>query len=184
MRNTFKEIMMRRSKIFLPVMMTMFLAGGTLLATNAISAPHDGPGRHGGPAMQGDMDDCPGMMGGYGMMGGPGMGGCPGMAGHGAKISPEQQQKVQALFADAETRLQPLRDKLFVKKHELRALENATNPDVAAVAKKAEEITAIRAQMRQERMDLGTKLDKELGLKPGTHGFMGGKGHRGGHGPY
>ncbi len=63
-----------------------------------------------------------------------------------------------------------LRQELFVKKEELRALQNAATPDVAAVSKKATEITQVQNKLMDEKKSLGMALDKALGLAPGTHG--------------
>ena len=165
---------MNTSKMILPAALTIFLAGGALITGNAIGAPHDG---HGQGMMQNEA----------------GMGGmpCPGMAGMGGKgyhrgmnATPEQREKARAIMQEAETKMQPMRDQMFIKREELRAMQNAATPDTKAVAQKASEINTLRDQMRKERVALGEKLDKELGLEPGTHSF-GGYGHGGyGHGGY
>lgn len=164
---------MRSSKLILPAALTVFLAGGAL-ATQALAAPGDHGGKHemtnhGGPGM----GDCPMMRGGYG---------------HGGKgahmnMTPEQRQKMQTITQEADAKMNPLRDQLYTKHQELRALQNATNPDVKAVSQKANEINSLREQLRKERVTLGDRIDKELGLEPGTHNFGGGRmgGHGGGH---
>ncbi len=126
---------------------------------------------------------------------------CPCMnGGHGgqgmqkSEITDAQRAEAQALVEAAQEKMRPLRDQTFVKKHELEALKNAANPDVQAVSKTAQELVALREQLRQEKDALGIALDKALGLPPGTHGFKGydmkmprhgkghGKGHDGDHG--
>ena len=138
---------MKNAKIFLPALMAATLVGGTVFATDAISGPHhytDGSGQ--------------------GMMMGGGYGGCPGMRGAYAAMSPEKQAKYDSIMEDFYNKMQPLRDKLFVKRQELRALQNAANPDVKAVSQAASEINNLRDQMRKERDDLETRLEKEVGL--------------------
>lgn len=172
---------MNTTKMILPAALTIFLAGGALFATTAISGPHDGYG-YGHGMMQGDCN-------------GPGMGSpCPGMYGRGMQqgggnISPEQRQKLRDMVQESDAKIQPMRDQMYIKGEEMRALQNSANPDVKAVSQKAAEINALREQMRKERVALGEKIDKELGLEPGTHNFggygHGGRGHRGyGHGGY
>ena len=53
---------------------------------------------------------------------------------------------------------EPLRDQLFVKRSELRALENSTNADQAAVEKTAREFLDLRNQLR----DLHDKLVQDM----------------------
>lgn len=167
---------MKSSKLILPAALTVFLAGGAL-ASQAMAAPHDDHGgrheaaAHGGQGME--MGGCP-MMSGGGMHGGM----------H-KNMTPEQREKMRVIMNEADAKLSPLRDQLFVKHQEMRALQNATNPDVKAVSQKAGEINALREQMRKERKAMGDRIDKELGLEPGTHDFgrghMGGQGGHGGH---
>ena len=168
---------MTTSKMIIPALMTVFLAGGAVVATKASAAPHED---HGGQHEMQNHD---------GQDGGKGMGGCPMMRGHGGghgkmNLTPEQRQKMNVIMEEAHTRLTPLRDQIYVKHQEMKALQNATNPDVKAVSQKATEITALREKMRAERKALGDRIDKELGLEPGTHNFdgYGHKGARGGHG--
>lgn len=163
---------MNSSKLILPAALTVFLAGGAL-ATQAVAAPHDDHGgrheamNHGGNGGM-EMGDCPMMRGGYQ---------------HGGKhmnMTPEQREKMRVIMSESDAKLTPLRDQLFIKHQELKALQNATNPDVKAVGQKANEINTLREQLRKERAALGDRIDKELGLDPGTHDF--GRGHMGGHG--
>ncbi len=81
----------------------------------------------------------------------------------------------------SQDKMRPLQQDLFVKEQELRALQNATNPDVAAVSKKATEITQVRSKLQDEKKSLGLALDKALGLAPGTHGMHGKRGMHGMH---
>lgn len=112
--------------------------------------------------------DCPGMaqMGNHSGGHGDGQTAAPSKA---MNISPEQRAKVNTIVQEAQAVIQPLRDQLFVKHEELRAMQQASNPDVTAVSKKAQEIIALREQLRKERHALGQKIDKELGLPEGTH---------------
>lgn len=100
----------------------------------------------------------------------------------GIRLNDEQQAKVNALMTESEAKVRPLHDQLFVKNQELQALQNASSPDMKAVNAKAMEINDLREQIRKERAGLGKKLDTTLGLKPGTHGNMGGYGNMCGYG--
>ena len=142
---------MKNTKIFLPALMAATLIGGTVFTTDAISGPHhytDGSAQ--------------------GMMGG-----CPGMRGAHAAMSPEKQAIYDNIMEDFHNKMQPLRDKLFVKRQELRALQNAANPDVKAVSQTASEINSLRDQMRKERNDLKKRLEKEVGLTTYRNGNSG-----------
>ncbi len=124
--------------------------------------------------------------------------GCPYSGGHGKymqEMSDEQRTKVQNLLDASDKVTTPLKEKMFVKKQELEALQNAATPDVSLVTKASNELVELRRQLREEKDKLGAELDKALGLKPGTHKFsnyghgdgMGhgkgqGKGHGKGHG--
>ncbi len=113
--------------------------------------------------------------------------GCPYMGGaHGSmhqyNITDEQRAQAQALVEAAQEKMRPLRDQNFVKKQELEALKNAANPDVQAVVKTAQEIVALREQLRVEKEKLGDALDKALGLPEGTHNMGHGMKHGDGYG--
>ena len=78
----------------------------------------------------------------------------------GPQMTPEQRQKMEAAFAQYAEKIQPLEDQLFVKKQELRALQNAPQPDVNAVGAKAAEIVKLRRQLDT----LHREMAKEAGL--------------------
>ncbi len=84
-----------------------------------------------------------------------------------------QREAARIVREQAQMRMQPLHQAMFVKQQELRALHNAATPDVNAVSQKAMEINEIRSQMDQERKNAGLALDIALGLKPGTHSMRG-----------
>ncbi len=85
------------------------------------------------------------------------------------EISQAQRQEARKAMEASQAKMEPLRAAMFVKKQELRALQNAANPDVAAVSAKATEITTLQAKMADEKKNLGMALDTALGLEPGTH---------------
>ena len=78
----------------------------------------------------------------------------------GPQMTPEQRQKMQAVFAKYAEKMHPLEDQLFVKKQELQALQNASQPDVNAVGAKASEIV----KLRRELDTLHREMAKEAGL--------------------
>lgn len=98
------------------------------------------------------------------------------------RMTPEEREKMEAVFAKYGEKMQPLEDQLYVKKHELRALENAPQPDVKAVGAKAEEIIKLRRELDKMHREMA----KEAGLPApawggpcgfGPKGFKGPKGH-------
>ncbi len=86
-----------------------------------------------------------------------------------AQFTDAQKAEAHKLIEASRDKMSPVRDSLYVKQQELKALQNATNPDVQAVAKTAQEITQLRGKMQSERQTLGLALDKALGLPAGTH---------------
>lgn len=159
---------MKTSKFFVPALLAVTLVGGASFATTAFSAPHGGG--HGGhvaaDANSGDgmggMGGCPGMTeGGRGYHGG--MGYHMGQAYN--SLTPEKRAQFDTMLQDLRNKMTPLRDALYVKKQELRALQNATNPDVNAVSKVATEITNLRNKMRTEHENFVEKAEKDLGIK-------------------
>ena len=86
-------------------------------------------------------------------------------------VSPEKQGAYDAMMKDYYSRVSPIQDKLNAKGIELDALSR--NPN---------------AKLRAERMTLGDKMEKELGVQPGRGmmgngmGYHNGGRHGGGHG--
>lgn len=166
---------MKTSKFFVPALLAATLVGGATFATSAFSAPHGGG--HGGHmaseatsgdnmgGMSGGMGGCAGMSeGGRGYHGGQG-----GMGYHMGQaynaLTPEKRAQFDTMLQDLRTKMTPLRDDLYVKKQELRALQNATSPDVNAVSKTATEINNLRNKMRAEHEKFVEKVEKDLGIK-------------------
>lgn len=110
---------------------------------------------------------------GYGMMGGNGY----------AQLTPEKQAAVDRLVAEHEKAMAPLREQLFARNAELRALENQQNPDLKAVNAAASEVGTLRGRMFDEAQAFRDKVAKETGwtMGPGMgygrgYAMMGGSG--------
>ena len=92
---------------------------------------------------------------------------CPGMQGHGmmgrGAYTPEQQQKYDAIVAEFVKQMEPVKDQMFIKRQELRALQNASNPDIAAVRATATELLQLRKQLGQMHETMTQRLEKEVG---------------------
>ena len=172
-------------KLMIPVLMAV-LAGGSLVATESFAGPHHGGPRHGdgygyGPGYDGrGYGPCPGYGPGYD---GPDFrGGCPGMGwGHGRHghgfgyraMSPEQRAAVDKIVNEYSPRLEPLRDQIFVKRQELRALRNASSPDVKQVRQTAEELAKLHNQMADLHDEMMEKISREVGFPDGPAGRPG-----------
>lgn len=76
----------------------------------------------------------------------------------GPRLTPEQRKTYDKLVDDFNAKAEPLRDQLFVKRAALRALENSTNAEPAAVEKAAREFLDLRNQLRA----LHDKLVKDM----------------------
>lgn len=105
------------------------------------------------------------------------LGGCPMMQKQGMynAMTPEMQAKHDAIMEDFYNKIMPLRDKIWAKKAQLRALSGNPNMKPADYTKLTDEIVALRQQMRQELRSLRTRFQKEMGMTPGM--MWGGYGH-------
>ena len=129
---------MNTSRVMIPALLAAALIGGTM-TSDAFAGPH-----HRG---QGN---------GYGPCYGYGDGGCweGGWGHHGhargwgyRAMSDAQRAKFDKIMEEFAPRMEQLRDSIYVKRQELRALENATNPDVKAVREAATEMARLRNEM-------------------------------------
>ena len=80
-------------------------------------------------------------------------------------VSPEKQGAYDAMMKDYYSRVSPIQDKLNAKGIELDALSLLT-PSPETISKLANEVAELRSQLRAERMTLGDKMEKELGISP------------------
>ena len=98
-------------------------------------------------------------------------------------MSDAQRAKFDKIMEEFAPRMEQLRDSIYVKRQELRALENATNPDVKAVREAATEMARLRNEMADLHDALGDKLAAEVGVPEGfkdaPHGPRGPRGDRG-----
>ncbi len=121
----------------------------------------------------------------FARMGGMGMGGgCATGAVYNA-LTPEKQAKYDAIYKEADARIQPLKDKAWAKHTELNALSGNPNTKPEAISKLTGELSDLRTQIRKEYTALDERLEKEVGVNPGygRMGHMGmGGGMMGGHG--
>lgn len=145
-----------RSKIIVPALMAA-LMGGTFLATDSMAGPHHrgdygrgdyGPGYHHGR--------CDSMSWGHH--------GHPSCWGYYRNLPQEKREAFDKIMAEYGPRMEPLRDQIFVKRQELRALQNSTNPDVALVRQAAEELVKLHNQMADLHDEMATRLSSEVGM--------------------
>lgn len=80
------------------------------------------------------------------------------------KLAPEQREKVKAIHQEFAPKIDPIKDQLFIKKEELKALQNSQNPDVTAVKNCATEITNLKKQLRTLHKQRDEKIDAEIGI--------------------
>lgn len=157
---------MKTSKIALPLILSMVLVAG---AGSVFAEDQDAP--------EPDQScvPCPGFQGGFhgfhhgmrgpGWMGygpcgyGPADGMDPGFRG---ALSDEGQARYDKIMSEYRGKIDKVRDELFVRKSELRALERSSTPDVKAVTDKANEIVSLRGQLRSLRDEMDQTLEKEV----------------------
>jgi Spy/CpxP family protein refolding chaperone len=124
---------------------------------------------------------------------GPGSGsgyGPRGAWGSGLSLTPEQNQKLQALQESFLKKTLPLRNEMQVKQLDLRTLWSQSNPDQAKILAKQKEINTLRGQLQemgiQNRLELRNILtpEQQAQLGPNGPGFgMRGRMMAGGFGP-
>jgi Spy/CpxP family protein refolding chaperone len=77
-------------------------------------------------------------------------------------LSPEARKQARAIAEEMRAKFEQINGALFVKRHQLRALENAANPDVKAVGECATEIVQLRQERRVLRKELRERMFKEV----------------------
>ena len=161
-----KESIMVSSRFILSALLAAALTGGALV-TDSMARSRDN-----------SFDDsysCEGCPGGYG----PGYG-----WNRNAALSPEQQDKYTKIVSEYAKRMDPIQDQIFIKRQELRALQNSTNPDVKAVRETATELTKLNNQLGDLHDEMARRIEKEVG-EPAGEARSGGYGpgyHMRGHG--
>lgn len=119
-------------------------------------------------------------------MGGMGMGGgCAAGAVYNA-LTPEKQAKYDAIYKEADARIQPLKDKAWAKHTELNALSGNPNTKPEAISKLTGELSDLRTQIRKGNTPPLTNAWKRKWASTPGYGRMGhmgmGGGMMGGHG--
>ena len=112
---------------------------------------------------------------------GQGQGG-PGYGWH-QSIPQEQREAVWKLMQQHREKMQPIRDKLWTKSRTLDALSANPNVQPKELTALVDEISGLRAQLRDQHKAFADQVKKETGVDmPGAWCGMGGggpKGHRG-----
>ena len=140
---------MKSSRLMVSFLVAAALLGSASFASDAYSRSMTGMGC---PAMDGDM--------GSGMMMNHGMG--MGMGPRGA-YSAEQLKAYDAIVDSYREKLKNLQEAMFIQRHELNALENATTPDTKAVRAAASELYKLRTQSTDLHQEMRDKIQKEVG---------------------
>ena len=128
---------------------------------------------------------------GYGPCAGYGPGAGPmGAWGTGLNLTPEQQQKMQALRESHFNEMAPLREKMNSKRAEIQAAWAQPEPNLAQIREKQMEMNALREQLQEKatknRIEMRNMLTPEQKSQLGTaisQGYGTGYGKRGGFGP-
>ena len=117
---------------------------------------------------------------GYGPESGPGYG-PRGAWGPALNLTPEQNQKMEALREGFLKETLPLRNEMQIKQLELRTLWAQTNPDQAKILAKQKEINALREQLQEKgtknRLEMRKILTPEQQAQLGAYGPGFGMGH-------
>ena len=87
-------------------------------------------------------------------------------------LTPEQQEKYKAIVNEYSGKMAPLEDQIFVKRQELRALQNAATPNVDNVRAQATELRNLYRQLHTLHAEMSQKLESEAGLPGCPDGGM------------
>jgi zinc resistance-associated protein len=155
---------------------------GILVLVGAIAVPvlAHGPGWGRGPHM------------GWG--GGPGYGKCEDYGPGAANLTDEQQTQLDSLNKKFYDETAQIRNEMWTKSRELSALLNSPNPDADKARALQKEITGLKAQLAEKRLNFeleerkiapGARYGYGRGYGGGYGHHMGGYGHHmGGYGPH
>ena len=153
-----------KSKAALTALLAVALLGTAAYKTHA-AGMQDGTGmKRSGDGM--GMMDCGGMMGGMnGSLHG-------GMLKHiKSQLTPEQIAQFDDVLKTYNKKIEPTQQSLFVKNQELKALQNAANPDIKAVSKTATEVVQLQSTLKNEREAFEEKIKKDFNVND-LHGGM------------
>lgn len=100
-----------------------------------------------------------------------GSGNCGRGMGYGAdqidQLTPEKKAAYVKIMEAFRAKVDPLRESMWQKKMELKALSPNPNTQPAEIKALVKEIGNLHVQMRTERQALNERLEKEIGLKVG-----------------
>ncbi|GKX55254.1 hypothetical protein SOASR030_13660 [Leminorella grimontii] len=157
----------------------------TAIGFGVTAAPHDHaamglgqPAQTEAPAPSSDAQPMPGGHGMHGQQGGMMCGGKGMMGGHQgmmANLTPEQQALLKKAHDDFRTATAPLRQKLTSKGYEYKAALTAVPLDEQKLLAVSKEISAVRAEIEQQRVNMDILLAK-AGIPMMEHGMPGGMG--------
>ena len=99
-----------------------------------------------------------------------------GCAHGGMELTPEQRQKVDAIFDTFAKRNQPVHEELRAKHMELNALSGNTKVEPEVISKLVADIKELRGKLLAEREAFHAEVEKEVGVSLPKHG----KGYHGG----
>jgi len=146
------------------LIVTLAMVALVTLASLAIAGPGQGKYKNGNGSCMG--------YGNYGR----GMGY---NAGQINQLTPEKQEAYRKIMKSFQDKVEPLRESMWQKRLELKALSPNPNTQPADIKALVKEIGDLHTQMRNERQALNDRLEKEIGIK--IRRGMGGPGMRGQH---
>lgn len=156
-----------KMKYLIPGVLAISLVSGALISSDSFAWPHDGSSGGYGKGYQHNSGAGMHMGSGYGHNGSmrgvhSGNRGNCGYGNRGYSINAKDVDKYDAMLEQYQDKVRPLRDQTFVKRQALEALQNATNPDVAAVTKAASDLRALENKIRDERSAFNDSVEKSF----------------------
>ena len=161
---------MKGFKLALPLVLGMSLAAGSAMAADGKKTPGSPcpaasnapcPGQQSNPCPAAPNGPCADQQGAPCIKAPAPQGICPGQDA-GFRLSAESSARYEKIVKEYIEPMRKLKDELFVKKAQLKALENATDPDMKAVTETASAVVILRNKLSALHSEMEQRIMKEV----------------------
>ena len=161
---------MKGFKLALPLVLGMSLAAGSAMAADGEKTPGSPcpaasnapcPGQQSNPCPAAPNGPCADQQGAPCIKAPAPQGICPGQDA-GFRLSAESSARYEKIVKEYIEPMRKLKDALFVKKAQLKALENATDPDMKAVTETASAVVILRNKLSALHSEMEQRIMKEV----------------------
>ena len=161
---------MKGLKLALPLVLGMSLAAGSAMAADGEKTPGSPcpaasnapcPGQQSNPCPAAPNGPCADQQGAPCIKAPAPQGICPGQDA-GFRLSAESSARYEKIVKEYIEPIRKLKDELFVKKAQLKALGNATDPDMKAVTETASAVVILRNKLSALHSEMEQRIMKEV----------------------